>query len=158
MQHQETKYLVDSFLPFIDFFAAHNINPQEPKTTHHYYGRQPGPGVTKLVDYGDHQEIHILSEKDGQFKLSSALPIASVELGLEWLRQHGFTSIDHIQMTATDYAYKQGRVRLYLLNNEVHSIILDYPVGQELEVAVELGLTEQQLLRVPYNVYLQNIL
>lgn len=157
MLHQEQKYRVDSFTEVQAFFQAQQIELSPVKTTEHYYARQPGDDVVKLVSYQDKHEIHELEAQQGSFVLRRSLAVVDAAAGLAWLRAQGYEWVDLVKMTSRDYAYQGGLVRLYLLDDWLHSVILDYPAGQHQVVAEELGLSEKQLISAPYNKYLQEL-
>ena len=60
-------------------------------------------------------------------------------------------------MDNTDYEYKNGLVGLYIVDDFLHSVILDFPEGQHEEIEKELGLDTAEVISVPYNKFLEKI-
>lgn len=157
MTKLEKKYRVDTFDRIRRILDSKNLVSSNKNTTYHYYGHQAGNNVTKLVKYSDKQEIHILEESDGIFSLKEIIPVNSVEEGLEWLRSHGFSQIDDVKMQSESYEFMGGLVRLYLIDDWLHSIILSHEGEVLQEVEQELGLTHDDVIEQPYNEYLDSL-
>jgi len=155
MQHQEQKYLVGSFdevqaaLQQVEAVAA------LPIMSTHYYAQQPGNDVIKLVVKENACEIHELKENNGNFKLVNNAPVRDRKAGIQWLIEHGFDNVSIVTMQHTDYRYKDGIVGLYVINDTLKSVILDFPEGEHDAVAEELGITSAKLIQQPYNKYLE---
>ncbi len=82
MKFQEKKYQVE-------FFERLGAKKTDETVTKHYYGQHEGNDVTKLVEYKDKNEIHVLKENQGKFDLVERIPMASLEAGLKWLKDKG---------------------------------------------------------------------
>lgn len=69
MKHSEKKYLVDDLYGVKE--KLKQLGAKKSKTIYsvHYYARQPGNDVTKLVHYSDRDEVHILKETGGTYAL-----------------------------------------------------------------------------------------
>lgn len=154
MTRQEKKYRADSFDYALHFFAERSVPQIQTSTTYHFYGQQGGNNVTKLVQYADKQEIHILEESGGIFSLVETIPVDTVNDGLEWLRSHGYEHVDEVKMQSWSFEYRGGLVRLYLIDDWLHSIILSHEYGQIQTVEKELGLKAEDVIVEPYNKYL----
>ncbi|MBT3249823.1 MAG: hypothetical protein HN846_00125 [Candidatus Pacebacteria bacterium] len=157
MKHQEKKYQVDSFDEIRVKLSALGIQPSKEKTTNHYYGQHEGNDVTKLVSYADKNEIHVLKEVNGKFDLEQSVSVGSVEAGLEWLRGKGYQAVDLVKMSSIDYEYQGGLVRLYLIDDWLHSVILDYPAGKHEEIERDFCLEDVERITVPYNKQLEQL-
>jgi len=157
MIQQEKKYRVDSLDLALHFFSEKNIAPSQMSTTNHFYGQQSGNNVTKLVQYSDKYEIHILEEADGVFSLVEKISVDSVDDGLNWLRSQGFEFIDEIKMWSQTFEYKGGLVRLYLIDDWLHSIILSHPHDQLKDIEKELKLKPEEVIEKPYNKFLTSL-
>lgn len=158
MQHQEKKFRVSSFEGIKNLLQDSNSTPTQTSTSTHYYAQLTGPGVTKLVIYGDTDAaIHILDEADGKFTLREDIPVNDKQAGMQWLKDHNFNLVSKVQMTHADYPYKSGIVGLYTINDLLLSVILDYPPGQHEDIERELGLEGCEVIAAPYNVYLQQL-
>lgn len=129
------KYLVDSFA----------------------YAQQDGNDVTKLVEYVDRYEIHILKESHGTYTLMEKLPVETKEAGFAWIKNHGYTDVHVVKMVYTDYPYNGGIVGLYMINDHLFSIILDFPKNQLDQMASLFGLNQAQVISIPYNKHLVHI-
>jgi len=157
MRHQEKKYRVDGFKPIITRLRSLRIDPLESSTSTHYYAHQPGSDVTKIVQHADGTAIHILSEASGKFTLRENITVQNLPTGEAWLKDHGFNTISAVKMSHTDYEYKQGLVGLYLINDWLYSVILDYPDGQHKSIERDFGLENAEVISLPYNKYLENL-
>lgn len=155
MQHQEQKYLVESFDDVITELQKAEAVAALPKTSTHYYAQQPGNDVVKLVIKENTCEIHELKESNGNFKLVNNIPVPDRSTGLMWLKKHDFSNVSIVAMKHTDYRYKNGIVGLYVINDTLNSIILDFPEGQHNAIAEELGIMTNNLIQQPYNKYLE---
>ena len=60
-------------------------------------------------------------------------------------------------MANCDYEYKNGNVGLYIIDDFLYSVILDFPEGQHKVVEKELGLNAAELINIPYNKLLEKI-
>lgn len=56
-----------------------------------------------------------------------------------------------------DYDYKGGIVGLYIINDDLFSIILDFPPGEHEVIASELGMEAAEVIDLPYNKYLESL-
>lgn len=157
MNHQEKKYLVDSFAKIKKTLQELNTDKIGGKTTIHYYAKQKSNDVAKIVEYSDRIEIHILKEKKGKFDLVESISIKDLDEGLDWFKERGYKSIDIVKMTNEDHLYKDGRIRLYTIDDWLKSIILDYPEGEHDQIEKELRLGKLVQITVPYNKYLESI-
>lgn len=157
MRHQEKKYRVDDFAGIQSKLETVGAKKGTETTTTHFYAQQAGNDVTKLVSYNDRDEIHLLEESDGKFTLKEKILMASKEAGLRWLKDKGFTKADVVKMANTDYDYEDGIVGLYVINDFLHSVILDFPSQRHGKVEQEFDLSNQEVINVPYNKYLQQI-
>ena len=81
----------------------------------------------------------------------------STEKGLRWLKDKGYKMVDIVKMAYTDYEYKDGIVGLYMINDFLYSIILDFPEGQHERFEKEFGLSPNNVISLPYNKYLEKI-
>ncbi|NCO12556.1 MAG: hypothetical protein COZ34_02735 [Candidatus Pacebacteria bacterium CG_4_10_14_3_um_filter_34_15] len=155
MKYQEKKYQVESFDKIIKILDKLGISVSSEKVTNHYYGQHEGNDVVKLVSYSNKNEIHILEESHGKFSSMESIPVENIEAGLKWLKNKGYQVVDLIKMSNFDYDYKGGQIRLYLIDDWLHSIILDYPEGQHEVIENELGLRPEDKISIPYNKQLE---
>ncbi len=58
-------------------------------------------------------------------------------------------------MDDVDYEYKEGIVGLYVINDFLYSVILDFPEGAHSSIEHELDLEKAEPIDVPYNKYLE---
>jgi len=54
-------------------------------------------------------------------------------------------------MEYTEYAYKNGTVGLYVINDFLHSVVLYYPPDKHAAIEKEFGLEHAKVIAVPYN-------
>lgn len=157
MKYQEKKYQVVSFDKIKSKLEELDLKPSSKKVTNHYYGQHEGNDVTKLVSYADRSEIHVLKENQGKFDLVQSFPVDNVEAGLKWLGDKGYQVADLVKMASVDYEFKGGLVRLYTIDDWLHSVILDYPAGKHEQIAQELGMETAQMITIPYNKQLESL-
>jgi len=154
MKHQEKKYRVDSFNEIEKRLLEKGAIKGNEKTTSHYYADLSGNDVAKLVSKTDRCEIHILKELDGKFTLTESIPTNDVESGLQWLRDKGYTKVSKVKMINTNYEYKEGIIGLYIINDFLYSVILDFPEGLHESIEKEFDLESSEVISLPYNKYL----
>lgn len=157
MKHQEKKYRVDSFAKVQKILDESGAKGKETIVTTHYYARKEGNDVVKLVEYSDRNEIHILEESNGKFSLKEKIPVENTDAGLQWLKDKGYGTVDLVKMEYTDYEYKGGIVGLYVINDFLYSVILDFPSEQHEEMEKEFGLKAADVVSLPYNKFLEQI-
>ncbi|HSX27302.1 MAG TPA: hypothetical protein VLG25_00820 [Patescibacteria group bacterium] len=155
MVHQEKKYRVNSFGPIEKLLSELGAKKGNQTVTIHYYAQRPGNDVVKLVEYRDRCEIHMLKELNGKFSLTDRISAENTKAGLQWLRDKGYKKLTIVTMTNSDYRYKDGVVGLYIINDSLYSVILDFPQNQHEAIARELGLENAELISLPYNKYLE---
>jgi len=155
MKYQEKKYQVESFDEIKKMLDKLGIEKSREAVAKHYYAQHEGNDVTKLVEYRDKIEIHVLKEKDGKFNLVESIPMESVEAGLKWLKDKGYKVVDLVKMANEDYEHKGGQVRLYTIDDWLKSVILDYPEGKHEAIAKEFGLDKAGVIKMPYNKQLE---
>lgn len=155
MKHHEKKYKVasfDSIKSKLDELGAKQIKDT---SSTHYYAPQESNDVVKLVHYSDRNEIHILKETNGTFSLAENNPVTNLETGLQWLRDKGYKKVDVVKMDYTDYEYDSGVVGLYIINDDLHSVILDFPLNMHSAIEEVFELGNAEVITVPYNKYLE---
>jgi hypothetical protein len=157
MKHQEKKYQIGDFAGMERQLKALGAVRENEMTTVHYYARRKDSNVTKLVEYADHCQIHELQESGGKFTLTERIPIKSRQAGLQWLKDKGFKAVDIVKMVNTDYNYQDGIVGLYIINDFLQSVILDFPEQLQAKMEAELDLKSAPKIDIPYNKYLQEI-
>lgn len=155
MKHIEKKLRVDSFVSVKKKLAELGAKKVNHAVESHYYAQTNDNNVTKLVQYDTKSEIHLLSETNGTFALTESIPTKDAEAGLKWLRDKGHTKTTTVKMDYDEYAYKDGIVGLYLINDSLHSIILDFPPEKYKAIEKDLGLEKAEVITVPYNKYLE---
>lgn len=157
MKYLEKKYRVDSFTKILRLLNEKVAKKGQEVVTTHYYTRQESNDVVKLVKFIDKNEIHILEEKQGRFSLKQNIPVPSTDAGLQWLKDKGYKTVNIVKMTNIDYEYKNGIVGLYIIDDFLYSIILDFPEGQHEVMEKELGLNSAEIINIPYNKLLEKI-
>jgi len=157
MKYQEKKYKTDSFKLALDILSKSNAPKEKEVVNTHYYAQKEGNDVVKLVVFADRCEIHTLSETQGKYALTQKIPVINTEAGFQWLKDQGYKMADVVKMAYTDYQYKGGIVGLYTINDSFYSIILDFPNGEHDEREIEFGLSQNDVITMPYNKYLENI-
>lgn len=125
--------------------------------TIHYYVQQEGNDVVKLVKYIDRNEIHLLKESQGSYYLKENIPVENIDAGLQWLKDKGYKVVNIVKMDNTDYEYKDGIVGLYIIDDFLYSVILDFREGQHEEMEREFELQTAEIIYVPYNKYVDQI-
>ena len=113
--------------------------------------------ILKLVQFVDKNEIHILKESQGKFYLNDEIPVESTKAGLKWLKNKGYKKVNVVKMANTDYEYKNGIVGLYVIEDFLYSVILDFPEGQYEAIEKEFELDTAKIISVPYNKFLEQI-
>lgn len=157
MKHQEKKYRVDSFDQILKKLQELDCNQVGRSISTHYYAKRADNNVTKLVEKTDRYEIHVLEEDAGRFTLKENIVVDSNQAGLKWLEKSGFTDLTVVKMDHTDYEYKGGLVGLYTINDELFSVILDFPSGQHETIAADFGMEAAEVIVLPYNKYLESL-
>lgn len=155
MKNQEKKYKVESFEEILRLLTKKGAKKGEEKTSLHYYAEHEGNDVIKLVSKPNKNEIHILEETNGKFDLVDSIPVDSVEAGLTWLKNRGYKKVGKVKMVNINYEYNNGEVGLYIINDWLYSVILDYPAGEHEVVEKEFNLESAEQIDVPYNKYLE---
>lgn len=153
-KHTERKYKVDSFDEIVQKLSELDVTQLPTSESHHYYAKQDSLDVVKLVVSLDQSEIHVLKEEDGAFTLTDRIPVKDKDAGITWLKDHGFNDITHIKMVHSDHAYDGGIVGLYVINDKLKSVILDYPLEKQAGMARLFGLEKAEVIEQPYNLYL----
>jgi hypothetical protein len=154
MEHEETKYLVNDFDAIQELLHTKGAVKKETVRSTHYYAQQQGNHVTKLVSYGDRNEIHTLREENETYTLTEKIPVENKEAGFTWLKHKGYSEMAVVSMNHTDYTYKNGVVGLYVINGDLYSVILDFPKPDHHAMENEFGLDHESVLSVPYDKYL----
>jgi hypothetical protein len=154
---QEKKYRVENFAAVEDRLAILNAEKVGESSSTHYYAPQPDNDVVKIVEHSDHCEIHKLSEANGKFTLTDRISLKDLNEGLGWLRDNDYDEAAVVSMSHTDFAYRGGIVGLYVINDFLRSVILDFPSGQHDAVAQELAIGGAEVIEVPYNKYLEQM-
>lgn len=157
MKHQENKYRVNDFDELESKLAALGAKQIAERSSTHYYTSQPSNDVVKLVAHSNRWEVHMLKEAEGTFTLTKKISLGSLREGLKWLQDNGYEKVAVVTMRHVDYEYGGGIVGLYVINELLHSVILDFPTGQHDEVAAALGLEDSEVIEVPYNKYLEKM-
>ena len=157
MKYQEKKYQIDSFTKIQTILDEVGAKKGHKVITDHYYAQQDGNDVVKLVKYTDRNEIHILGYSDGKYSLKENIPVENTETGLQWLKNKGYKIVNLVKMAYTDYEYKNGIVGLYIIDDFLHSVILDFPEGHHRAIEKEFELNTTEVISVPYNKYLDQI-
>ena len=157
MKHQEKKYRVNSFAKIQEILSEADVKKGKEVVTTHYYAPQENNDVVKLVKYSDRNEIHILEESQGSYALKENIPVENTAAGLQWLKDGGYKTVNIVKMVNTDYEYKNGVIGLYIINDFLHSVILDFPEGQHEAIEKEFGLATAEVISVPYNKFLEKI-
>lgn len=157
MKHHEKKYKVDSFDDIEAKLKGLGAKKVKATTSTHYYVQQESNDVIKLIHYSDRDEIHILKEASGTFSLVENIPVKELSEGFQWLRDKGYQSVDVVKMDYVDYEYNDGIVGLYVINDTLRSIILDFPKHEHSEIEKLFGLGNAEIIAVPYNKYLKSV-
>lgn len=155
-QFSEMKFKVDGFANVVGAIKQAGGKPTGTHSSRHYYANQPGNSVLKLVVSGGESAIHHLQEHDGTYRMVEQIPVSGAAAGLKWLADNGTSMIEEVQMTHTDFELDGGVVGLYLINDELNSVILDFPPQRHDEVAAWLGLAGAERITIPYNAYLRH--
>lgn len=157
MKYQEKKYRVDSFIEVLEILNKANASKGKEVVNVHYYVQQESNDVVKLVKFSDRNEIHILKVIDGKYSLTENIPMPSVEAGLAWLKEKGYKTVNIVKMAYTDYDYEGGIVGLYIIDDFLYSVILDFPNGEHDKMEKVFGINPKDVIRIPYNKYLDSI-
>lgn len=157
MDLQEKKYLVDSFATIQKLLKAKKAPKVRHVTSTHYYGQHKGNDVEKFVEYLDRFEIHVWKDTDGKMTMIEHSPIPDKEAGFNWLKKRGFNKSNIVKMDYTEYAYKDGTVGLYTIDDFLQSVILSYPAGKHEVIEKELRLEKAKVITVPYNNLLEQM-
>ena len=148
-------YRVDGFAEITQKLAELGVQKERESSSTHYYTVQPNNDVVKLVRHSDDCEVHMLKEESGKFTLTDRIRLKNVSEGVKWLRDNGYDRVAVVTMKHTDYLYKDGIVGLYVINGVLYSMILDFVPGEHTAIAEELGIEGADLIKLPYNKYLE---
>lgn len=157
MKHQEKKYRVDSFDKILKFLNEKGAKKGKEVVSIHYYGEHKGNDVEKFVEYTDRYEIRILKEHDGRFTMTKHETIPDKDSGFKWLKNRGFTVANIAKMDYAEYAYKDGTVGLYIIDDFLYSVILYYPREQHKAIEKDFMLDDLEVITIPYNKYLEKM-
>lgn len=157
MKHQEKKYRIDKLASLEDKLGTLGAKRVAESSSTHYYTPQLTNDVVKLVAHLNRWEVHMLKEADGKFTQTKQISLGSLKEGLRWLRDNGYQNAAVVTMRHGDYEYAGGTVGLYVINELLYSVILDFPTGQHDQVAKALGLEDAEVIEVPYNKYLEQM-
>lgn len=157
MERQEKKYRVESFAPTQQHLTEKGAEAGPAIVATHYYGVHEGNDVEKFVEYADRCEIHVLKEQDGKFTMTEDRKIANKDEGIAWLKSRGYTTANIVKMDYMEYSYNDGTVGLYTIDDFLRSVILYYPSNQHDALEKEFGLQSAEVIRVPYNKYLEQL-
>ena len=157
MKPQEKKYRVSSFAHIEQILKKVGAKKAKEIVSTHYYGVHEGNDVEKFVEYPDRCEIHVLKEQDGRFTMTEHRPITDKAEGLVWLKRRGFTTANIVSMAYTEYAYKDGTVGLYMIDDFLSSVILYYLPEKISEMEKEFELENAEVISLPYNKYLDTL-
>lgn len=157
MKLQEKKYRVESFTEILKLLKEKGAKKGQRIVSTHYYGQHKNNDVEKFVEYVDRFEIHILKETDGKFTMMEHRQISDKHSGFAWLKTRGFTTANIVKMDYEEYVYKDGKVGLYIIDDFLHSIILYYPSDKHKEMEKEFGLSDIEVIALPYNKYLEKM-
>lgn len=152
---QEKKYQIDSFEPILKIIKKKDLKKLKEVTSVHYYGKHDGNDVEKFVEYPDRVEVHVWKEINGVFTPTEDFSLKNKDEGIAWLKKRGFTEANIVKMDYTEYAYKDGTIGLYTIDDFHHSIILNFPNGEHETVEKEFGLQNAEAIKVPYNKLLE---
>lgn len=152
MNRLEKKYRVERLASTKAKLEQLGIKPYEDVTSTHYYARRADNDVVKLVAYSDRNEIHTLrQEPTGTFKLVSNLAMPSRKAGLLWLKEQGYSTLDVVTMRYATYRYQGGLIGLYIINDTLYSVILEFPARLHDAMEQTLGLQNAEVITAPYN-------
>lgn len=152
MAKLEKKFRVAAFDSVIEKLEEIGATPSEGKTATHYYAPMSGTTVTKLVDEPDGVRITQLEDHGGTFEFTQNTEVDSVESGLNWLAENGFTDLKKVEMESAEYQLDQGTVGLYTINQgKLLSVILYFEPEKHQEITSLLGLENAERIEVPYS-------
>lgn len=154
MDHQEKKYRVTSFTKILEVLSAAGATKIREVVSTHYYGQHQGNDIEKFVEYADHYEYHVLKQENGKFTLTEHASLPDKNAGITWLKNKGYNRVNLVKMAYTEYSYKNGLVGLYVIDDSLYSVILDYPSGQHEVIEKDFGLEKAEVLTMPYDQYL----
>ena len=157
MRYQEKKYRVDSFIKIQKILGGVGAKKGKEVVATHYYTQQENNDVIKLVKYSDRNEIHMLEESKGKFSLKENSPVENTEVGLQWLKDKGYKTVNLVKMAQVDYEYKNGIVGLYFIDDFLYSVILDFPQQQHESIEKEFELDNAGVISIAFNKYLKQI-
>jgi hypothetical protein len=157
MKHQEKKYRVENFAAIEGRLTTLNAEKISKSSSTHYYIPQPNNNVVKIVKDSDRCEVHKLSEAGGKFNLTQKIALKGMNEAMAWLRGNNYDEVAVVSMSHADFAHRGGIVGLYVINDFLYSIILDFPSSQHDDVAQELGMSGAEVIEVPYNKYLEQM-
>ena len=157
MSKQEKKYRVGTFASIKRQLRELNAPKIRTVVSTHYYGQHNGNNVDKFVEYSDRVEVRAWQEIDGKFAMTEQKRVSGKEQGIDWLKNRGYITADIVKMAYTEYEYKSGIVGLYIIDDFLHSVILDYPPNQHALIEKELGLDNAEVITIPYNKLLKKI-
>jgi hypothetical protein len=156
MPRQKKKYRVNTFEYIAAQLRALGSQPYPTAMSTHYYAKRAGNGIVKLIELEDgSHEIHILKEKGGKYTLIENIPVKNKEEGLDWLDSKGYSKLQTITMSHTDYPYQDGIVGLYVINGVLYSVILTFPPGKHEAIERKFGLQDAEVIDISYNKYLE---
>ncbi len=151
---QEKKYFVKSFDTIRNKLIQVGAKKIREVTSVHYYGVHEGNDVEKFVVYPDRCEIHKLLESHGKFTMKEHAVIVNKNAGIAWLKNRGYKIANIVRMDYTEYAYSDGTIGLYILDDDLYSVILYFSSDHHEKIEKEFGLQKAEVITLPYNKYL----
>ncbi len=153
----EKKFRVSSFNAMTLKIDELGATPTVEVSATHYYAKLDSDDTLKMIDYGDRVEIHSVSTKNGLHSIDEEITVESVEEGMQWFKLRGYSELEMLKMHDQEYAYLDGGLALYTVEDEVFSVILGYSEDELPEMEKLFGLDSCEEISVPYNKYMAQL-
>lgn len=142
---------LDSFRRKLEALGATDLGEG---TSRHYYA-DVGKGTLKVVERDTGWEITEMTGEDGRFVVSSKQSLVDKQRGFSILRSKGHTKVEFVEMKFHDYEYDGGVIGLYVINEVLSAIVIDYPPESLDGIVGELKLNKLKQIKESFNVVLR---
>ena len=148
----EKKFKVATLDPYIQKLEGLGIKPFKDGVSIHYYARNTGSTIRKIVEDEDEVRITELEDHGGTFEFTKRERVESLEAGLAWMKKQGHNDMQQVKMASKQYEYQDGKIELISINDgQIYSVILNYEPPLHEKIAKEIDLVDAEKIEVPFS-------